>query len=172
MAIWQFLEKTISSPPPPAKARESVVVPSIIFTPPLEDQKVAQQNEDYFDQTSTLKAFEAITIIEAPPTPPDSPPTTTFDATGLGTSGVDTSTLDVSQGYSDPLNEVDDLLEILGLDVEEERDEIEHEVEQLLTPMDEHTSKLISKSASLFLEFRTQWNNLAQLEVSSTLSVI
>jgi hypothetical protein len=167
MAIWQFIEKTISSPAP-AKAKEPVIVPTIVFTPPLEEQKIAQQNEDFFDQTSTLKSFEAITIVEAPPTPPASPPTATFDATGLGISGVDTSSLDAGRTYGDPLNEVDDLLEILGLDVDEERDGVEKEVEELLSAMDEHASKLVTKSASLFLEFGVQWNNLTQLEVCCT----
>lgn len=171
MALWQFIETTIASPPPPKV--KALAVPTIVVTPVLEDQKAAivDDDGDFFGNASTLKAFEAVTITDAGlPTPPASPPTSSFDATGLGISGVETSVTTASAEDRDPLNGVDDLLEILGLELSEEQDEVENEVEQILAAMEDHASKLVNKSKEQFLEMSRQWHNLAQLEVRVVVS--
>lgn len=168
MAIWHLFEK-ISPPSSPPTVKAPLVVPTIVVTPVLEEQKTAAyDDEDFFGHGSSLKAFEAISIVEVSavdvlPTPPASPPADqTCNRTGLGITGVD---VQVTQDYRDPLNEVDDLLEILGLSVEEEQDEVEDEVEQLLGAMEDQASKLVNKSKAQFLELSREWNAMKQREV-------
>lgn len=158
MSIWKLIEKTLTATTTKVvelqKKKEELPVPTIVVTPVLEEREEYLEFGYKIEETPTIQVTEI-----TPTTTPASSEDGNDEATqGLGISGVQ---------YDDPLNEVDDLLAILGLDVEAEKEEVEDEIEKILEREIDGglASKLVEKSRVLFLELGREWKEVVEREV-------
>jgi len=108
MSIWKLFEKTLTATTTKVvslqQKKEELPVPTIVVTPVLEER------EEYleFGYKISSETTPTIQVTEISPTSSDDG-NDNEHTKGLGISGVQ---------YEDPLNEVDDLLAILGMDGE------------------------------------------------------
>lgn len=162
MSIWKLIEKTLTATTTKVvelqKKKEELPVPTIVVTPVLEEREEYLEFGYKIEESTPSPTIQVSEITSNTSTPTSSDDGNDEATKGLGISGV---------LYEDPLNEVDDLLAILGLDVEAEKEEVEDEVERILEREIDVglASKLVEKSRVLFLELGREWREVVEREV-------